>query len=91
MFYEVVSDPRHVPIDLSVRQLDVLVQPTRQGFVHPCTPQDLSEVLRHIPVFDLRDLSTIVLRQPTRKQAALSSVWGRLVYSANLGRFSVQP
>ena len=87
-FYEALTDPRHVPLSVGIRTLHLLVEPTLRGFFHPCTPQDVSELLRRISSSDLRDLTTVILRQPTRKQESLSPVWGRLVYSANLGRFS---
>ena len=40
----------------------------------------------HVPgdAFELIDM--IVFRQPTRKQIRLSSVWGRLLYWATIGR-----
>jgi predicted SprT family Zn-dependent metalloprotease len=45
-------------------------------------------MLQLIPKEHFQDIKLIVLRQPKRKERILSSVWGRLVYWANIGKFS---
>jgi len=67
------------------RTFNFIVEDNRLGCVHACSVDDMCRVLSHIPPADLEGLDTLVLRQPTRKQRALSPVWGRLIYSADLG------
>lgn len=56
------------------------VQPTRTGWLHPCSVEDALRVLSHCPANDLAHLDFIVMRQPTRKQRMLRPVWGRAVF-----------
>ncbi|MDJ1497163.1 hypothetical protein QNI19_29765 [Cytophagaceae bacterium DM2B3-1] len=57
-----------------------VVEKTRPDYYHACTIEDLEVILRNVLVKDLGDLTTIILRQPKRKEEILSPVWGRLVY-----------
>lgn len=70
------------------REFVVLVEPVLSGFVHCCTPDDVLTMAELVPAADLGDLRLFVLRQPTRTEATISSVWGRLAYFARLGAFS---
>lgn len=65
--------------DIAGVTLRFVVEPTRRSFVHPCTIDDLVEVLHLVPPADLQGVAFIGLRQPTRTQATLEPVWGRRV------------
>ena len=54
----------------------VLVEPVIDRYTHCCTPDDVFTMLQMVPSEDLDDVRLVVLRQPTRKQAILSPVWG---------------
>lgn len=58
-----------------------VIETTRTNSFHACTVQDIEQILLHIPKEDFGDLELIILRQPTRKEENLQSVWGRLIYS----------
>lgn len=80
VFWEKLTDP----VAVHAGGLVVLVEPVLAGYTHACTPDDVLAVLRQVPE-DLGDLRTFALRQPTRKQAVLQPVWGRLAYYAEIG------
>jgi hypothetical protein len=60
----------------------LLIEPCLPGFVHSVTVDDTLRVLGLFPHDDVARIRTVALRQPTRKQRILSSVWGRLGYFA---------
>jgi hypothetical protein len=62
------------------RALVFLVEPTRPGWFHPCTVDDVCRVLSHLPPEHLATVDLVVLRQPTRKQRVLSPAWGRAIF-----------
>jgi hypothetical protein len=64
------------------------VEPPRADSRHACSIDDIVTVLRRLPSEDTKSLAAIVLRQPTRKQAILRPVWGRMIYSTSLARVS---
>ena len=61
--------------------MSFVVEEPRANSVHPCTVDDVARALSMIPTSDWVGISTIVFRQPTRKQAILRPAWGRLRYS----------
>jgi hypothetical protein len=65
-----------------------LVEETRDNCVHACTIDDITQVLRHVPLADLDGISLIVLRQPKRKEELIDPVWGRYVQYAVIDDFS---
>jgi hypothetical protein len=65
--------------------LTFYVEAPRDDCRHACTVDDIVHVLRRLPVDHVRSVVAIVLRQPTRKQAMLRPVWGRLIYSRDAG------
>jgi hypothetical protein len=65
-----------------------LVEATNPGFCHACTPQDVEGLLRLIPPKCLAPIKMIVMRQPKKKEAILSRVWGRLHYWSNIDNYS---
>jgi hypothetical protein len=68
------------------REITFFVEHTREDCVHACTVDDICHVISLVPESDLNSLNTVVLRQSTRKQWLLNPAWGRLAYSAELGR-----
>jgi len=67
-------------------KITFIVEQTRKGCVHACSVDDVCQLLSHVPASDLEALDTMVMRQSTRKQELVNPAWGRLAYSANIGR-----
>ena len=84
-FYEQLRSPvivtRGIPATLKF-----YVEPPRADCRHACSIDDVAYVLRRLPSEHVGSIAAIVLRQPTRKQAILRPVWGRMIYSSSLGR-----
>lgn len=87
-YWEVLKNARQLVRRIHGREVRFFVEPARPGWTHPCTVDDLVRVLGAIPADDLGDIGAIVLRQPTRKQAILRPVWGRLAHFAEIGAYS---
>ena len=87
-FYEKLRSPVRVRRAVFGKPIDFLVEPVREGFLHACTVDDICRMLELISREDLAPLDVVVLRQPTRKQEILSSVWGRLFFWYEAGRSS---
>lgn len=81
VFYERLGKYTKTYREINGNRFEFVIEETREGVRHACTVDDLAKMIRHIPPADYEDLNLIVLRQPTRKQETLSSVWGRLIYS----------
>ena len=88
VFYERLNKPVSVCRSVFGRETVFLVEPPYPGFVHACTVDDIVRMLELVPAAERFEVRTYVLRQPTRKQRLIRPVWGRLVYSANLGKYS---
>jgi hypothetical protein len=88
MYWDRLTDPVVWPVTIGGHEIAILVEPPRQDSLHAVTPQDIAAVLELLPGPHVREISTVVLRQPTRKQATLNPVWGRIVYYADLGQYS---
>ena len=84
-FYERLDTCVVVERRIADRKLAFLVEPTRPGWFHPCTVDDVCHVLSHLAPADLASVDLVVLRQPTRKQRVLSPVWGRAVFAFESG------
>ncbi len=85
--YEQLRDPVVVHRTVHRRDLPIVVEPTLDGFVHACTPDDIACLLNLLPaeaLFHVRGLGGIILRQPTRKAERLAPVWGRLVFASDV-------
>jgi hypothetical protein len=80
-YFERLGTHSALPLVIQGRTITLIVELPRLGFVHSCTPDDLVRMLELIPAIDWEGIEFLVLRQPTRKQALLEPVWGRLVYS----------
>jgi hypothetical protein len=77
-----------VPLEIHNHQITLLVEPTREGYVHALTPSDIQSVLSLVPQEHLKEIDVVVLRQPKKKEEILRPVWGRFVYYADLGKYS---
>ncbi|MEZ2443306.1 hypothetical protein AB6805_16395 [Chitinophaga sp. RCC_12] len=58
-----------------------VIEKNTASFRHACTVKDVERMLSYISPADYGSLKLIVLRQPKRKEAILSPVWGRLIYA----------
>lgn len=80
-FYERLGEYKVVERKINNHKFKFIVEETRENSFHACTIDDLEKIISEIPKEDYGDLELIVLRQPTRKEENLKSVWGRLIYS----------
>lgn len=87
-FYEKLSSFVAVKRVVGIREVAFLIEPTRPGWFHPVTVDDVCAILAHVPPADLRTVDLIVLRQPTRKQRTLSPVWGRAAFYFDVDDFN---
>jgi hypothetical protein len=83
-FWERVENARQVSRTISGRVVKFFVQPTRAESVHPCTVDDIVQMLTYLPPEDWQGIEAVLLRQPRRKEETLAPVWGRLSYAAEL-------
>lgn len=88
IFYERLVDPVIVEIQVRSVSKHIIIEPTRPGFTHACTVDDIQQLLELMPVEHINDITAFVLRQPKRKEQILAPVWGRLVYSSDVCGFS---
>jgi hypothetical protein len=84
-FFESLMDPVRVRRVIHGRDWTFLVEPPRWDCLYLCTVDDVARVLALLPEEHLEGLSTIVLRQSTRKQERQQSVWGRWCLAEQLG------
>jgi hypothetical protein len=84
LFWERIDGARQVTRTVSGRPLKFFVQATRADCVHACTIDDIVRLLSSLPAADWEGIEAILLRQPSRKEQVLASVWGRLAYAADL-------
>ncbi len=88
IFYEHLVNPVAVRRTIGDHNLTFLVEPTRSDCTHACTIDDVCHILQFVSQDHLDGIELVLLRQPTRKQSTLSSVWGRFVYYAVTGKYS---
>lgn len=86
-FFEQLGKHARVDRQLGEHTICFLVEETLEDHFHACTVDDVCFLWEHLQLSQSHSesLDTVLFRQPTRKQARLSSVWGRLVYSADFG------
>jgi hypothetical protein len=87
-YWERLRNPVVVQRVVGGRNLPFVVEAPRPPFLHPCTIDDLAELIALLPSSDFSGIAFVALRQPTRKQTLLSLVWGRLIYHAEVAGFS---
>lgn len=83
-YYERLGSFVSLRREVGPRELRFFVEPARPGWFYPCTVGELCAVLAGCPAEDLAAFDYVVLRQPTRKQSLLASVWGRAVFSFDI-------
>ena len=88
VFWEVLKNPVAVKRNIGESEITFLVEATRPECFYPCSIDDIATVLEHVPSEHLDGLDLIILRQPTKKQSVVSSVWGRFLYYAVPGQYS---
>lgn len=88
IYWESLNNPVAVPQTVNGKPLTILVEPTNPGFVHACTIDDIVALLGHIPNYHLEQITTLVLRQPKKKENLLKPMWGRLQYWSDVGPYS---
>lgn len=72
-------------LDSHSLEIPLFVEPPRNLFFHACTPHDVQRLLELVPAAHLTGLAAIVLRQPTKKEQVLRSVWGAIYYDSRFG------
>lgn len=87
-FWERIRKPVFVERTVGGHTLPFVVEAPRPPFLHPCTVDDLAELIDLLPSSDFRGIAFVALRQPTKKQALLSLVWGRLIYHGEVAGLS---
>lgn len=80
-FFERLEEYQTIEKVIKNHRFKFVVEKTRRNSFHACTIEDIEQILYNIPENDYGDLRLIILRQPTRKEENLKSVWGRLIYS----------
>ncbi len=80
LFYEKLNHPVKLTRIIGGKRIMFLIEPPLDDYRHTCTVDDICYLLSYVPSNDWAGLDIIVLRQPTRNQKILSSVWGRLAY-----------
>ena len=80
IFYEKLRNPVRLIKTINEKDIIFLVEKPLSDYRHCCTVDDICRMLSCVPNKDWSGLDIVVLRQPTRKQNILSSVWGRLSY-----------
>jgi len=88
LFWEHIINPVIIPIKINNHKMILFIEPTKQGYVHASTPQDIIRVLHLVKQEHLEEIELIVLRQPKKKEEILKPVWGRFVYYASLGKYA---
>lgn len=88
IYWEKLTHYVAVEKPLDGRSIVFLVEQPRKGNFHHCTIQDVLTVLGLLPQNHVEHIELIVFRQPTVKQARLASVWGRLAYWSEIGKYS---
>ena len=88
IYWENLSNPVAVTVDNQGHRFTVLVEPTRKGYVHACTVDDVVKLFLLFPESHRKAIHVIILRQPKRKEEILKPLWGRISYNTSIGRYS---
>jgi hypothetical protein len=87
-FHERLENFVVVKRTIGEREIIFVIEPVQPGFIHACTPDEITQVLRSLPQAHTADIDLIVLRQPKRKEKLLQPVWGRLRYWTEISRYT---
>jgi hypothetical protein len=85
-YWRDLGEYKTVKRSIQGREVTFLVERTNRGCIHACTVDDIARLLSRVPLDDWEGLALIILRQPKRKEAVLSGMWGRLAYGGEIGR-----
>ena len=86
LFYERLDDAQEHWVTIGECQLLMLYEKPREGFTYGCTLPDVTRVLSAAAKLSHSLPDIVAFRQPTRKQQQQSPVWGRFLYSAEIGK-----
>jgi hypothetical protein len=56
-------------------RVQFIIEPTLEGCVYSCSPDEVAKVLAQLPVVDVEGIELVVFHQPTKKQNMLSPNW----------------
>lgn len=87
IYYERLNDPVIFSITVNCHEIVMMVEPTKIGYIHAVTPQDVTKVLSLVEQEHLEQVELIIFRQPKKKEEILKPVWGRYAYFADLGKY----
>lgn len=87
-FWERLSSPVAVHREINGHTFTILVEPTKKGYLHACTVDDISGLLSYLPIDHLKNIEIFILRQPKNKEEIITPVWGRLFYWSNMRKYS---
>jgi hypothetical protein len=85
VFWENLTHYKAIERLIHGKSITIIVEKTRTDSFHACTVDDFWFLLAHLPKEDVENFNLIILRQPKRKEALLSGVWGRAVFWAEIG------
>ncbi len=88
IFWERLTNPIFHPFINNGHEINLVVEPTKEGYIHACTPHDVIRVLELLKQEHLEEIELLVFRQPKKKEEILKPCWGRFVYYADLGGYS---
>lgn len=77
IFYERLNSPVRLKRKVRDKEYKFLIEPTLTDYTHSVTVDDIERIIGLLIGY-VHHMDIFVLRQPTRKQVVLSSVWGRL-------------
>jgi len=85
-FYERLEAYEKVTRVINGHTFVFVIEGTIPPSKHACSIEDIERMISYIPASDYGALKLIVLRQPRKKEAIISPVWGRLIYSYEFER-----
>lgn len=87
LFWQKLRNPAVLPCTIGDHEFAILIEPTHADYKYYVSVSDLIEVIKHIPEEHRRDIKVFAFRQPKRKEAIFSHVWGRLGYLVYFGKY----
>ena len=68
IYWERLINPVACPLEIKGHQITLLVEATKPGYVHTCTPSDIIGVVELIEQEHLEVIELVILRQPTKNK-----------------------
>lgn len=87
-FYEKLVDPRVTSFCVEGHTISVLMEEPREGYHHPCSMGDVAKLFSLFDIEHVKDIKSVVFRQPKRKEETLNPAWGRMSYFADINKHS---